>query len=1631
MMANLYEDIQSASSDTRPLMLDRSDFESWKQRIRLYCLGKENEENILQSIDEGLFKMEEIRETLANNALGPKQDRVVKDLTPKEKERAHSKTMNSPKVTIEFIILQGQDVADAPTVQTMSMANLSSADLIYDEAGLSYDSDILSEGIQTALIKEVKEIKEIIEQMEAEVEQNDVDKKCAKTERKNLLIKNENLRADCLSNELLYSVMNFMNTALDSQNIELTEHVTALQEQNEHFTVENIKVKQHYKELYDSIKITRVKTIKNTSSLLTKNEKLKAQLKAKMECMTMNTVKPKVLAPSMCAIDVEPIPHRNRNNREVHLGYLKHLKENVETLCEIVKEARIEKPLDNALESACFYTKRSQELLQYMIGTCPKEFSKRDIKVSTTPLNRIKQVSFKETCKTSNKNTQAHVEHQKVQKTNVPMIPSTGLNSFTEASGSKPRSNIRNNRFLPAKSENKKKVKDHPRKNKSNLKHENHFDSSISYNRTAAQTYNRESLTAQKFHKRFTRTVRFENDHFGSIMGYGDYVIGDSMISRVYYMEGLGHNLFSVRQFCDLDLEVTFRKHSCYVRDVDGVELLKGNRGSYLYTISVEYMMKSSLICLLSKASKNELCLWHRQLNPLNFSIINDLARKYLVRGLPRLKFEKDHICSACQLGKSKNLTHQKSILRTPQQNGVVKRRNHTLVEAARIMLIFSKALMFLLAEAIATTCYTKNRTLIHTRHQKTLYELVHGKKLDLTFLRVFGALCYPTNDSEYLGKLKAKADIGIFVVYAPNKKGYRIYNKRTRRIMKTIHIQFNELTEHMAPVHISIGPDPILMTPGQIIQVLVFSAGTPSSTTIDQDAPSTSHSPSSLEVQAHVLHQGVAAGLTFEDNPFAQADDDPFVNPFTPEPKSEDSTSGDVCSAESNQVIQPHDHLGKWTKDQPMKNVIVEPMNFKTIVYEAYWFKAMQDEIHEFDRLQVWDLVPKLDCVMIIALKWIYKVTLDNYGDVLKNKARLVAKGYLQEEGIDYEESFAPVARIEAIRIFIANATRKNMTIYQMDVTTAFLNSKLKKEVYASQPEGFIDPDHPTHVYCLKKALYGLKQALRAWYQATLTKQHLEEIKWVFRYLRGTIIMGLWYPKNIAMALTAYADADHTDSSQRFAYFTLDKMVEEDVPTPTRTDGQLVPVKARLPIRQSNLLMDLQKMQKNPIFCISLDIIQNTNFFKAFIASADVPSIYVQQLWNTLGKDDKTCVYSFQLDELWFNLNADLLPNALEITLKDTTHPFVPPPAGDLIIDFMNDDYPLENLKFVSKGGLDEVFGMPILKDLITDAIRNLEYYKKYLEMSTHKPRQPTTVTYEEGGKKKKAPKASKSKQLAPAKLPKPLKKITFKPTPSKKIHKGKRSDHLIDEADEQSQPSIKHLQKPKKKSITGQYIFQRQTLATRDASTGPFGQPQDDTSVNVVYDTSSPRDSTSKADTEILNVDEEHREELSLIVALEERTVELDEEEDQARSDPGQSHVAQAGPNPEPMHEDFIGIIYPEVHESLKLTTEEHVHIENPPSSSRTLSSMNNLDDTFTFGYQFLNDKSPEEEPGKANVETKVKSMVTIPIHQASLSVPPLSTPIIDLIPPKPVSPPIQEPIFTATTATITTLLPPPPPQ
>nr|GFB78182.1 hypothetical protein [Tanacetum cinerariifolium] len=302
--------------------------------------------------------------------------------------------------------------------------------------------------------------------------------------------------------------------------------------------------------------------------------------------------------------------------------------------------------------------------------------------------------------------------------------------------------------------------------------------------------------------------------------------------------------------------------------------------------------------------------------------------------------------------------------------------------------------------------------------------------------------------------------------------------------------------------------------TPYELMHVDDDSTGSPSSTAVDQDAPSPSKSFTPTEIQSPVILQDVRNDNL--DIEIAHMGNDPLLGVPLTEVASGQSSS--TASPQSN--VQPNHPMtypnSKWTKDHPLNYIIgplsrpvstrlqlydqaffcyydafmssVETKTYKEALTQACWIKAMQEELHEFERLEVWELVPRPDKVMVITLKWIYKVKLDELGGILKNKARR------QEEGIDFEESFALVARLEAIRIFLAYAAQKNMVVYQMDVKNAFLNDNLREEVYVSQPDefvdadnpnhvqldGFVNPDNLNHVYKLKKALYGLKQAPR-----------------------------------------------------------------------------------------------------------------------------------------------------------------------------------------------------------------------------------------------------------------------------------------------------------------------------------------------------------------------------------------------------------------------------------------------------------------------------------------------------------------------------------------------------------------------
>nr|GEW36204.1 hypothetical protein [Tanacetum cinerariifolium] len=310
-------------------------------------------------------------------------------------------------------------------------------------------------------------------------------------------------------------------------------------------------------------------------------------------------------------------------------------------------------------------------------------------------------------------------------------------------------------------------------------------------------------------------------------------------LKLVYYVEGLNHNLFLVGQFCDVDLEVAFRKSTCFVRNLQRNDLLTGNRGSDIYTISLQETTSSTPICFMAKASQTQAWLWHRRLSHLDFDYINLLSKKDVVIGLPKLKYVKDQLCSSCEVSKAKRssfktkaipsskgrlnllhmdlcgpigteflnktlqaffkeegIKHQTFTPRTPEQNDIVERQNRTLVEVARTMLSAFKLPLFFWSEAIATACYTPNRSIILSTHEKTTYHIINDRKPLIKHLYIFGCICYLTRDGKNLDNMKEKDDLCILVGYFTQSQGYRVYNKRIKLTVESIHLIFDEIKE-------------------------------------------------------------------------------------------------------------------------------------------------------------------------------------------------------------------------------------------------------------------------------------------------------------------------------------------------------------------------------------------------------------------------------------------------------------------------------------------------------------------------------------------------------------------------------------------------------------------------------------------------------------------------------------------------------------------------------------------------------------------------------------------------------------------------------------------------------------------
>nr|GEV07769.1 retrovirus-related Pol polyprotein from transposon TNT 1-94 [Tanacetum cinerariifolium] len=577
------------------------------------------------------------------------------------------------------------------------------------------------------------------------------------------------------------------------------------------------------------------------------------------------------------------------------------------------------------------------------------------------------------------------------------------------------------------------------------------------------------------FVEEFLGTVKFRNDQIAPILGYGDLVQGAVTIKRVYYVEGLNYNLFSVCQFCDADLEVAFRKSTCYIHDLKGNDLLTGSRGTDLYSITLQDTTSPNPICLMAKATSSQAWLWHRHFSHLNFDTINLLSKNDIVIGLPKLKFVKDHLCSSCELRKAKRKSFQSKT--TPSSKRLLQLLHMDLCGPMRISSINGKKYVLVIVDDYSKYTWTH----FLWSKDETPEVLTDFLRLVQRGLHAQIRIVRTDKGTEFLNKtLHAYfASEGILhqtsVARTPEQNG--VVERRNRTLVEAARTMlsaakvplffwaeviatscFTQNRSLMALDHVSSDPIPqcqstalehVSLSPGPQCQENVTQADRIVTTSNELDLLFSLMFAELLNGSSQVVSKSFVVSTADALNQHRG-----------------ETSSRHVDSLNMHTFYQRHPSEQRWTKDHPLEQVIgnpsqsvrtrrqlesdgemcifalivsrTEPKNIKEAMADSAWIESMQEELHQSDRL---------------------------------------------DEGVDFKESFSPVARLEAVRLFIAYATHKSFTVYQMGVKTTFLYSPLKEEVYINQPGGFVDPYHSYKVYRLKKALYGLKQAPKAWY--------------------------------------------------------------------------------------------------------------------------------------------------------------------------------------------------------------------------------------------------------------------------------------------------------------------------------------------------------------------------------------------------------------------------------------------------------------------------------------------------------------------------------------------------------------------
>ncbi|GKA23099.1 ribonuclease H-like domain-containing protein [Tanacetum coccineum] len=523
----------------------------------------------------------------------------------------------------------------------------------------------------------------------------------------------------------------------------------------------------------------------------------------------------------------------------------------------------------------------------------------------------------------------------------------------------------------------------------------------------------------------------------GKITGKGKIRTGKLDFEDVYFVKELKFNLFSVSQMCDKKNSVLFTETECLVLSPDfklldeSQVLLKVPRQNNMYSFDLKNVVPSGgLTCLFAKATIDESNLWHMRLGHINFKTMNKLVRGNLVRGFPSKLFENDHTYVACQKGKKhkascktklfcrmKGIKREFSVARTPQQNGVAERKNRTLIKAARTLLADSLLPTTFWVEVVNNACYVQNRVLVTKPHNKTPYELLHGRLPSISFMRPFGCPVTILNTLDPLVKFDGKADKGFLVGYS-NSKAFRVFNTRTRTIEENLHITFLENKPNVA----GSGPDWLfdidLLTNSMNYKPVTTGNQTNRNAVADDAGKKTNEKPvnegerNGQEKEGYATNTNRVSTVSAAGQSFDNADDLP-TDPLMPDLEDTDD------------LLNTGIFSGAY--DDEDEGVEADFNNLETTMNR---------------------LVELPKGKHAIGTKWVYRNKKDAREVVVSNKVRLVTQGYTQEEGIDYDKVFAPVARIEAIRLFLVYASFMGFIVYQIDVKSAFLYGTIEEKV-------------------------------------------------------------------------------------------------------------------------------------------------------------------------------------------------------------------------------------------------------------------------------------------------------------------------------------------------------------------------------------------------------------------------------------------------------------------------------------------------------------------------------------------------------------------------------------------------------